>query len=655
MKKFGIILSTLFLSAFLISAAARAAKPPADLLKYNAPANTVWVDTLGISASGKPRVSVTGLPMYMKGRMFRRGFSAQAESMFGINLRGDAVKFSAMVGLNDTAQKGSVKFEIWLDGKIAAGTGVIKSGDEPQLLTADLTGAKSMILITGDAGDGSNNDDADWGGALIYMKPGVKEFPIAFAIGDDTPPQIAHTNPDEYGIHGARVVGSTPGKPFLFLIPATGKKPLTYSAKNLPDGLSLDAKTGIISGALKSDGETVVELSVAGPAGSAKRKLTIVGGKDKLALTPPMGWNSWNVWGLSVTDKKVRDAADVMVNSGLAAHGFTFVNIDDGWEKNRAADGKIIVNEKFPDMKATADYVHSKGLKFGIYSSPGPLTCGRYEGSYQHEYQDADSYASWGVDYLKYDWCSYGQIAKDGSLEELKKPYLLMRDALEKSGRDVVYSLCQYGMGMVWMWGDTVGGNLWRTTGDINDSWGSMAGIGFPQGNISKYAKPGHWNDPDMLVVGKVGWGPSLRESRLTKNEQVTHITLWSMLPSPLLIGADMASFDEFTLDLLTNDDVLAVNQDPLGKGARVVARDKYNEVWARPLFDGTVAVALFNRFFEKQTVTAKWSDIKVKGTQPVRDLWVKKDLGKFDGEFSAIVPAHGAVMLKIGTPKNAD
>ena len=226
--------------------------------------------------------------------------------------------------------------------------------------------------------------------------------------------------------------------------------------------------------------------------------------------------------------------------------------------------GVIQTNEKFPDMKALADYVHSKGLKLGIYSSPGPKTCAGFAASYQNEEQDASTYASWGIDYLKYDWCSYGGIAKDGSLAELQKPYRVMRDALDECGRDIVYSFCQYGMGDVWKWGAEVGGNCWRTTGDINDSWGSMSGIGFGQDGHEKYASPGHWNDPDMLVVGKVGWGPNLHPTGLTPNEQMTHISLWCLLSSPLLIGCDLSDMDQFTLDLLTNDEVLDVNQDPL-------------------------------------------------------------------------------------------
>ena len=285
-----------------------------------------------------------------------------------------------------------------------------------------------------------------------------------------------------------------------------------------------------------------------------------------------MGWNSWNCWAGAIDDAKVRAAADAMVASGLAAHGYEYINIDDTWEKGRDANGEVLGNEKFPDMKALADYVHGKGLKLGIYSSPGPRTCANFEGSYQHEEQDAKTYAKWGIDYLKYDWCSYGEIARSRELSELKKPYAVMRDALDKCGRDIVYSLCQYGMGKVWEWGESIGANCWRTGGDINDSWGSVVECGFSQDGHQKFAGPGHWNDPDMLVVGMVGWSANLHPSKLTHNEQVTHITLWSLLSSPLLIGCDMARLDQFTSDLLMNDEVIAINQDPLGKPAgRVV------------------------------------------------------------------------------------
>ena len=304
-------------------------------------------------------------------------------------------------------------------------------------------------------------------------------------------------------------------------------------------------------------------------------------------------------------------------------------------------------------MKALADYAHSKGLKLGIYSSPGPKTCAGYEGSYEHEFQDAATFAEWGIDLLKYDWCSYRDIAADDSREELRKPYELMRQALDACGRDIVYSLCQYGMGEVSQWGAEVGGNYWRTTGDIVDTWASMSSIGFGQAGLEDYAGPGHWNDPDMLVVGQVGWGPDLHPTRLTKNEQVTHITLWSMLASPLLIGCDLAQLDDWTLALLTNPEVLEVSQDPLGRQARRAAVVDRQEIWARPLVDGTIAVGLFNRSRTETTITVQWSDLGLEGSQPVRDLWQRQDLGAFDGQFSTTVAGHGAVMLRIGAPKD--
>ncbi len=361
-----------------------------------------------------------------------------------------------------------------------------------------------------------------------------------------------------------------------------------------------------------------------------------------------MGWNSWNCWAGAVSDEKVRAAADWMVASGLAAHGFQYVNIDDCWEGSRDAKGEIRTNKKFPDMKALAEYVHAKGLKLGIYSSPGPKTCAGFEASWKHEQQDADTYAKWGVDYLKYDWCSYGEIVRNPDLAGFKKPYQVMRTALDECHRDIVFSLCQYGMGDVWKWGAEVGGNCWRTTGDITDSWSSMSGIGFGQAGHERYAGPGHWNDPDMLVVGKVGWGPSLHRTKLRPNEQITHISLWSLLSAPLLIGCDMSQIDKFTLALLTNDEVLDVNQDPLGRQAGRIARDGAREVWARPLSDGTMAVGLFNRGMEPETVKVNWSELKLNGPQTVRDLWLQCDVGEFAESYQATVSPHGTVLVKV-------
>jgi alpha-galactosidase len=631
--------------------------PAADAVWFGKkpPRGSVWMETLDLDLMsqewGSPRVarSVDNHPLTLSGAVYPHGIGTHANSEWIIDLRGAAQRFASVVGVDDESdERGSVVFVVWVDGKEVKRSKVMRGGDLPEVMSVDLEGAKELVLMVEDAGDGIDNDHADWAGAMLTLQPGRTEQPVAAKFKDEPAPEIAKGTPAEPAIHAPRITGATPGRPFLFRIPATGEGPLRFAAENLPQSLALDPETGIITGVLTSEKRTEVRLTVEGPKGRARSNLTIVGDQRALALTPPMGWNSWNVWGTAVDDAKVRAAADWMVNSGLAAHGYQYVNIDDAWEGTRDPGGGIQTNEKFPDMKALADYVHSKGLKLGIYSSPGPKTCAGYEGSYQHDRDDAAQWADWGIDLVKYDWCSYGDIAKDKSLDELQKPYKIMREALDACGRDIVFSLCQYGMGKVSEWGAEVGGNYWRTTGDITDSWISMAGIGFGQDGLEKYAGPARWNDPDMLVVGKVGWGPALHDTRLTPNEQITHITLWSLLASPLLIGCDLSQIDEFTLALLTNPEVLEVNQDILGKQAKRVAIDGWLEVWARPLADGSLAVGLFNRGREQAPVTATWKDLGLSGKQSVRNLWLRQDQGTFEEAFTATVPRHGAVMLKI-------
>ena len=643
----------------------------AALKAESPPANAIWLDSLEIGKMsvgyGSPHAgkSVDNNALKLKGATFSHGIGTHAVSQFNIDLKGVATRFVALAGVDDeTNGQGSVIFQVWVDGKQKAESSVLHGGDEPKLFSVDLTGAKLLTLYASDADDGIDSDHADWGGAMLQIAAGASASPVALAadavkipgltLGVVPPRYVPVHTPRIPAIHGARIYGSTPGRPFLFLVSATGEGPLAFSAQHLPAGLMLDPRTGIITGSLKSAGTTDVDLMVKGPAGKTHRKLTIVGGEHKLALTPPMGWNSWNVWAGEVDQDKTKAAADAMIKSGLAAHGFQYVNVDDTWEAGRDAEGNIETNKKFPDMKAMCDYVHGLGLKVGIYSSPGPKTCGGYEASYQHEQKDADSYAKWGFDYLKHDWCSYEGVATGEGLERLQKPYRMMQEALNKTNRDILYSLCQYGMGNVWEWGSQVGGNCYRTTGDINDSWGSLHGIYESQNGHEKFAGPGHWNDPDMLVVGLVGWG-SPHPSHLKPNEQILHISMWCLLSSPLLIGCDMTKMDAFTTDLLSNDEALEINQDPLGKPAGRVAMDGTKEVWARPLFDGTMAVGLVNSGNQAQKITAKWSDLGVSGSQPVRDLWMHKNVGASDGQYAVEVPAHGAVLLKIGKSNSKD
>ncbi|MGB8694275.1 MAG: glycoside hydrolase family 27 protein, partial [Steroidobacteraceae bacterium] len=451
-------------------------------------------------------------------------------------------------------------------------------------------------------------------------------------------------------INGASVLGVRPGSPIYYRIAATGKAPLRFSANALPKGLVLNERDGVITGAVAIAGDYRIQLQARNALGRAAHTLTLRVG-DQLALTPPMGWNSWNAYGLAVDAAKVRGVAEAMVTSGLAAHGWTYINIDDGWEAaERAANGEIRTNEKFPDMLSLSTYLHERGLRFGIYSSPGPMTCGRFLGSQGHERQDADSYARWGVDYLKYDLCSYElTMPKEPTVADHQAPYRVMGTALAAQPRDIVFSLCQYGNAEVWKWGGEVRGNLWRTTGDIEDSWQVTKEIIDSQHRSAPFAHPGHWNDPDMLVVGEVGWGGALHPSRLTPDEQYSHISLWSLLAAPLLLGNELTHLDAFTRNLLINDEVIAIDQDPQGHAARKAWESEGWQIWVRELESGRKAVGVFNfgEQFRKIRLAGRVPELIIGA--PLRDVWRQRDLAPLAKDYEAGVPAHGVVLLVVG------
>jgi alpha-galactosidase len=629
------------------------------------PPKQIWLHQLDISkmeagwGTTRANLSVDSNNLSVAGQVYDKGVGTHAISKMMILLNAKGVKFSARVGVDDeSGDKASIEFYVIGDQRILWRSGIMKKGDEARKIDVSLNGIKKMALYVSDAGDFNYYDHADWLEASVEYR---QELPVALNQPVPEPYILTPAVSESPKINGTAVYGATPGRPFICKVPVSGRRPMNFTAMNLPQSLQMDVSTGVITGIAPDSGDYKVNVIVKNAVGETSRILKIITGKG-LALTPPMGWNSWNCWGLSVDDQKVRAAADAFINSGLADHGWTNINIDDGWESaERNAKGEIGTNEKFPDMKALADYVHSQGLKLGIYSSPGPLTCGGFLGSYKFEKQDVKSWSAWGIDYLKYDWCSYGQIALNDSLAELQKPYILMHDLLDKAPRDIVFSLCQYGMGDVWQWGEKVGGNVWRTTGDITDTWESMAGIGFNQDKCSPYAGPGHWNDPDMLVVGQVGWGPNLHPSKLTPDEQYTHISLWCLLSAPLLIGCDLNQLDDFTLSLLTNDEVLAINQDELGIQAKRVLKGTGFEVWAKPLADTAMAVGIFNTGLEspvdafnweggmpKRTLTVNWSDLGINGVYTVHDVWRQRDVGQFGGVYTAEVPFHGVVLVKL-------
>ncbi len=361
------------------------------------------------------------------------------------------------------------------------------------------------------------------------------------------------------------------------------------------------------------------------------------GPQTQLALTPPMGWNDWYQYECKVDEKAVKGNAAALVSSGMKAAGYRYVNIDDCWQGQRDANGFIHSNSRFPDMKGLGDYIHGLGLQFGIYSSPGPKTCAGYEGSYTHEQQDAETYARWGVDFLKYDWCSASQVY---SPDQMQAAYRKMYEAILKTGRPMVYSLCQYGLEAVWRWGASVGGNVWRTTDDIGgDGYARVSMFGFQQNGLEKFAGPGHWNDPDILQIGL---------GQLNFDEEKTQMTLWCILAGPLLAGNDLTHMGQQTLSLLTSAEVIAVDQDPKGVQGQRVWQEGPFEVWVKPLAEGSKAVALFNRSLSALTITARFGDIGVHDRAEVRDLWARKDLGVFNDGFTAKVPPHGAAMVRV-------
>lgn len=652
-------------------------------------AQTIWLDELDLSAAtqgwGVPmkNKSIDNKTLTIAGKTYERGFATHSVSSLLILLEGKATAFTAKVGIDDevTGHDAAVEFELYGDGKKIWSSGRMRVGDSARNCSVNLTGLNKLELVVADGGNGNYYDHADWVDAKFEVM-GVTTLKTYNPVSSE-PYILTPKEKAEPRINSAKVFGVRPGSPFQYLIATTGDRPMTFLAKGLPKGLKLDTKTGIITGSLTKAGTYEVTLGAKNAKGTAEKKLRIVCG-ERIALTPPMGWNSWNCFAQEVSADKVKRAAEAMVKSGLINHGWTYINIDDFWENHRDSKdqslrgkfrddgGYIIPNSRFVDMKPLANYVHSLGLKIGLYSSPGPWTCGGCAGSYGYEKQDAESYAKWGFDYLKYDWCSYGNVINGlpdndpnkvsslsynggGQLATAIKPYKLMGEYLRQQPRDIVFSLCQYGMSDVWKWGDSVSGNSWRTTNDITDTWVSVKDIVLDQDKSAAWAKPGNWNDPDMLVVGTVGWG-NPHKSKLKPDEQYLHISLWSLFSAPLLIGCDMEKLDDFTLNLLTNDEVIEVNQDPLGKQATCVQTIGELRIYVKELEDGSRAVGFCNFGLDIAKLSYKdFEKLGIKGKFVVHDLWRQKDIATLEtssGTLALEVPVHGAVLYKFTLTK---
>jgi alpha-galactosidase len=611
----------------------------------------------------KANLSVSGKTLSIAGKAYDKGVGTHAGSEAYIRLDGHKGRFTAYAGVDDQAnEQASVIFYLFTNKGVAFNSGIMHKGDAPQYIDIDLKGVTELYLVADPSSDGNANDHADWVDATFT----VRTPPVAMKNDVEEERYILTPAPSPVPrVNGAKVTGASPNKPFLYTIATSGERPMSFSAEGLPEGLTLDQDKGIITGSCAQTGRYLVFVTATNSRGECHDIIEIVIGEG-LALTPHMGWNSWYIYQLGITQEIMEKSAQAMYDKGLVNFGYSYVNIDDGWEIKadsddpviggamRHPDGTIRTNKNFPDMKGMTDYIHRLGLKAGLYSSPGKTTCGGHSGSLGHEAQDIQSYVDWGFDFLKYDWCSYGNEVSSDDSDNLKKPYLLISQLIKAAKRDVVLNMCQYGMGEVWKWGKSVGGNSWRTTGDLG--WdtqslsANMFSIGFFQEQIRDYSGPDGWNDPDYLLFGNIwDWkNQKVVLSPYSPSEHYTCMTLWCMMSAPLIFSGEIISLDDFTQNILCNAEVIDINQDKLGKPGYNILNKDLVEIWKKELSDESTAIAIFNRRPTKSTISVDWNALGYNEKYQIRDLWRQTDLGKTADVTSFDIPRHGCVMLKM-------
>jgi alpha-galactosidase len=640
--------------------------------------SVVWLDGLKIQTFSEGIASVSSRKpagadsIRIGGNYFERGVGVQTISVLSFYLDGNAKKFNAIVGADDKGKNTAlVKFFVLGDRKVLFESAEKRVGDTPEIVSVNLKGIKRLGLLVTESGEGHNNINGFWANAQLVM------------YNDNVPQQIPNSD-ERYiltpppakspKINSAGIFGATPGNPFLYTIAATGDRPVLFSADNLPEGVILDPGTGVISGKIRKRGTYLAKIKASNASGEDVKLFKIVIG-DTISLTPPIGWNGWNSWARNIDGEKVLASANAMVSTVLRNHGWTFINIDDAWQGQRGGKYNAIQpNDKFPNFKEMIDKIHSMGLKLGVYSTPWISSYAGYAGAssdfekgeypdsikinkrayrhigkYRFEKEDALQMAEWGIDYLKYDW-----RIELNSAER-------MSDALKKSGRDIHFSISNSApFSNAKEWSRVT--NSWRTGPDIRDSWLSLYISAFTIDKWAPFGGPGHWNDPDMLILGNVTTGTELHPTRLTPDEQYSHVSLFSLLAAPLLIGCPIEQLDSFTLNLLTNDEVIEVNQDHLGKPARFMADENGVQIWAKPMEDGSLAVGLFNTddFGKTPQSYFRWGDeqpkhfefdfekVGLKGKWKLRDLWRQKDLGEFKGSFKTEIPNHGVILIRM-------
>lgn len=613
----------------------------------------------------KANKSVSGNILSIAGKSYEKGIGTYADSEGYIRLDGKKGKFIAMVGVDDQVDSdshASVVFYVFTNKGVAFNSGVMKKGDTPKLVNVNLEGITDLYLVTESGSANNVMSHANWVDAVFEV-----QTPPVILKNNITEERYVLTPPPslEPRINGAKIVGASPGKPFLFTIATSGERPIEFNAENLPEGLLLDKEKGVITGRCENAGTYFVSLTASNSIGMCRDTIEICMGGN-LALTPPMGWNSWYVHATGITQETMEKSARAMYDEGLVNFGYTYVNIDDGWSVKagsddpliggilRNEDGTIRTNRNFPDMKRLTTYIHDLGMKAGLYSSPGKTTCGGYAGSLGHEATDIQTFADWGFDFLKYDWCSYEhEVQSPVTLRDYQKPYIKIGQLCKEADRDIVLNMCQYGMGEVWKWGEKVGGQSWRTTADIGDTKNLIANmfrIGFFQEQLAQYAGPGGWNDPDYLLFGDIyDWDKkTLKRSPYSASEHYTCMTLWCMMSAPLIFSGDITTLDDFTRNILCNAEVIAVNQDKLGKQGYSIYNKDLIEIWKKELADGSTALAVFNKRPFRSFVEVDWKDLGYDPDDMVRDAWRQIDMGLTGKVRTFDVPRHGCMLFRI-------
>ncbi len=600
--------------------------------------------------SANEGLSVEGNPLKIGGRVFGAGLGVHAPSRGEFDLEGACSLFEATVGVDDESF-GTVEFKVWGDGKLLWESGVMSARAQPRTkdVKVDVSGVESLVLEVTDAGDGRDGDHADWADARFVYPAGHFASGDARQLGILTPPERP-----EPRINGPSVFGVRPGHPVIYHVPVTGEEPIEVEVVAVDgqrmleagplSGLRFDGISRVVSGRVDEPGEYRLAFRAKNARGSVERPFTLKVG-EAICLTPVMGWSSRNALGDEPTQSKIIAAANTLTASGLARHGWNTLVVDDHWA--RKTGKTILPNENFPSMKKLTAYLHGRGFRAGISSSPGELTAGGCAGSWMRELKDAGTFAAWEFDYLVYDLGSYGKAAGVSGQQAAMHPYLLMGKALRDQKRDFVFAISQRGTHNVATWGASARGNSWRTSGGDPDRWTSVVGAISRQRSLWHFSAPGAFNDPGTLCVG-----PMRRKGAggqpLTPNEQYTQMSMWALMAAPLMISFDLENMDDFTRSLLSNDEVIDIDQDELGKAASCVASGRKWEVWARPLADGSIAAGLLNRGIGEIEVPLHLSAFGLEGEWRVRDCWRQKDEGAFKGTYSRSVPGHATHLVRL-------